>query len=273
MLTLNNNSLAVVRLQLQLRQLGFYNGLIDGFFDETIRQAVKSFQTEYDLQIDGIVGPQSQTVLNTLCANGFHVLFLHCSAGPEGRDAKADVITLFHQLPAHIDNDYCYFKGRKVLKSETVGQQIQLHDGNFYTITGTELSGRGWSRPGYSDIIELDGTLVNIHRYNNDNQIHEWEQTWGVLGTTLLNRNARHICYIGGMSADMRQVKDTRTDAQAATMYDYIYDTVEAHPDIIIAGHNQVQNKGCPSFDVPQYLRGIGIKEHNIANWSNKLRI
>lgn len=236
MLTLNNNSLSVVRLQLQLRQLDFYSGLIDGFFDETVRQSVKAFQKAYQLNDDGIVGPKTQTVLNTLCANGYHILFLHCAASREGQDFKAEAIAKMHTTPV-------------------------------------SAGGRGWSRPGYADVIELDGELVNIHKYNDDNMIHEWEQTFGVHGSTLLNRNARHVCYIGGMTADNRQPKDTRTDGQKITMYDYIWQNLKVNPKVIIAGHNQVQNKACPSFDVPEYLRSIGIVEYNIGNWSSKLRI
>jgi N-acetylmuramoyl-L-alanine amidase len=133
--------------------------------------------------------------------------------------------------------------------------------------------GRGWSKPGYADVIETSGKLVNIWKYNEDNLINEWEQTWGVLGTTLLNRNARHVCYIGGMTADMRMPKDTRTPGQLLTMYNYVHDIVKHNPKIIIAGHNQVQNKACPSFDVPKYLESIKIPAFNIANWSSKLKI
>ena len=72
MLTLNSNSLAVVRLQMQLRQLDFYAGLIDGFYDETMRNAVIEFQKNYQLVPDGIAGPKTLTVANTVCANGFY---------------------------------------------------------------------------------------------------------------------------------------------------------------------------------------------------------
>lgn len=236
MLKLNSNSLAVVRLQLQLRQLDLYKGFIDGFFDETVRQAVKIFQTAYNLHPDGIVGPKTQAVINTICANGYHILFLHCAATPEGRNNTAADIVAFHTLPIA--------KG-----------------------------GRGWSKPGYADIIELDGKLVNIHPYNDDNLIHSWEETWGVHGSTLLNRNARHICYIGGMTKDLKGVKDTRTSGQLATMEKYIKDAIKGNSKLIIVGHNQVQHKGCPSFDVPSYLTSIGVEDYNIGKWSDKLKI
>jgi hypothetical protein len=272
MLTLNSNSLQVVRLQLQLRQTGHYDGLITGMFDDNTRIAVKAFQRAYNLTSDGIAGPRTQTVINTICANGFHILFLHCAASPEGRITDtADTLILGHMLPNKANG--CLFMGQNTTIDKVIGQRIPLTNGKFYTITGRELSGRGWSRPGYSDVIELSGKLVNIFKYNEDDFINEWEQTWGVHGSTLLNRNARHVCYIGGMSADMKQVKDTRTKEQTETLTKYVLETIEKHPNIIVAGHNQVQNKACPSFDVPQWLGSIGVHEYNIGQWSNRLRI
>lgn len=237
MLTLNTTGLQVVRLQLQLRQLDYFKGHIDGYFDETIMQAVKAFQTANKLQADGIVGPVTQNALNAATADGWHVLFLHCAATPEGRDIKAEQIVQFHTLPV-------------------------------------EKGGRGWSKPGYSDVIELSGKLVNIWSWDSDNQIKEWEQTWGVHGSTLLNRNARHLCYIGGTAADNINIpKDTRTPGQLASMEICIKFCLLRNPKLIIAGHNQVQQKGCPSFDVPAYLRSIGVAEWNIAQWGRGFAI
>jgi N-acetylmuramoyl-L-alanine amidase len=237
MLTLNTTGLQVVRLQMQLRQLNYFRGNIDGYFDETIMQAVKAFQTANKLQADGIVGPVTQNALNAATADGWHVLFLHCAATPEGRDVKAEQVVQFHTLPV-------------------------------------EKGGRGWSKPGYSDIIELSGRLVNVWAWDSDNQIKEWEQTWGVHGSTMLNRNARHLCYIGGTEAGNINIpKDTRTEGQMGTMETYIKFCLLRNPKIIIAGHNQVQQKGCPSFDVPKYLRSIGIPEWNIGQWSSKFAI
>ncbi|WP_314511135.1 hypothetical protein [Xanthocytophaga agilis] len=35
-------------------------------------------------------------------------------------------------------------------------------------------------------------------------------------------------------------------------------------PNVKIAGHNQFDNKGCPSFFVPAWLKQLGIPKHNI---------
>lgn len=275
MLTLNTTGLQVVRLQLQLRQLDYFKGHIDGYFDETVMQAVKAFQTANKLQSDGIVGPVTQNALNTATADGWHVLFLHCAATPEGRDDKADTLVLGHYLPAKLQNGNVIFNGKEMSAASVVGQKINLPSGTVYTITGREIyGGRGWSKPGYSDIIELSGRLVNVWSWDSDNQIKEWEQTWGVHGSTLLNRNARHLCYIGGTEADNINIqKDTRTPGQLAAMEISIKFCLLRNPKLIIAGHNQVQQKGCPSFDVPVYLRSIGIPEWNIAQWGRGFAI
>ncbi|MFZ5945452.1 MAG: L,D-transpeptidase family protein [Bacillota bacterium] len=45
----------VVELQERLRELGFYNGVIDGIFDADVHSAVKDFQIDNRLAADGIV--------------------------------------------------------------------------------------------------------------------------------------------------------------------------------------------------------------------------
>lgn len=126
---------------------------------------------------------------------------------------------------------------------------------------------KGWSRPGYSDVIELDGSLKNIYPWDINDDVDLWEFTWG---TKKLNKNSRHICYIGGVDAnDINKAKDTRTEKQLETMELYIKFMLKMYPELIVVGHNQVQRKACPSFDVPTYLESIGIKKNNIGHWKS----
>ena len=121
--------------------------------------------------------------------------------------------------------------------------------------------GRGWSKPGYTDLILLDGSLQNLTPFDQDDEVDGFEITNGVRG---INSISRHICYIGGMDKANRYAKDTRTDAQLEAMDVYLKYMVLRHPTILIAGHNQFSTKACPSFDVPTDLRSIGIEEKNI---------
>ena len=53
--------------------------------------------------------------------------------------------------------------------------------------------------------------------------------------------------------------KHTRTEAQKEALKQYVLDFHSRHPDVAIVGHNALSAKACPSFDVPAWLREIGI--------------
>ncbi|NQT98160.1 MAG: peptidoglycan-binding protein [Candidatus Marinimicrobia bacterium] len=53
----------VRKIQDRLKSLGFYRSSIDGMFGGGTDAAVKTYQSEKDLQVDGIVGPQTWKVL------------------------------------------------------------------------------------------------------------------------------------------------------------------------------------------------------------------
>lgn len=131
-------------------------------------------------------------------------------------------------------------------------------------IVNYHINNKGWSRPGYSDIIELDGKVVNVRKYDDDEKVSDWEFTNGIL--TQFNRNARHVCYVGGIGMD-RKAKDTRTDKQIEALTEYVMRTIYAHLNIVIAGHRCFQQKACPSFDVAKWLRSIGVAERNVGDF------
>lgn len=159
-------------------------------------------------------------------------LVIHCTATPEGREVTKEDVIRWHTSPV-------------------------------------EKGGRGWKHPGYADIIYLNGERVNIVPHNEDDIVDPWEITNGAPG---LNTNSRHVVYAGGMDKENKHPKDTRTKEQLAALECYVKNVIQLHPKILVLGHNQApgaNGRACPSFDVPTWLRFIGISEDNIYKVQN----
>ena len=150
-------------------------------------------------------------------------LILHCSATPQGRNVTKEDIIKWHTAP--------------------------------------KPEGRGWSRVGYSDMIALNGDLINLQDWDQDADIESNEFTNGARG---YNAVSRHVVYVGGMDKAYKYAKDTRTVPQEEALITYVRFHILRYPWIKILGHNQISSKACPSFDVPFWLRSHCIGEDNI---------
>src|SRR5690625_1705254 len=53
----------VIELQARLQYIGFYNGKIDGVFGWSTYWALRNFQYEFGMDIDGIAGPKTKEKL------------------------------------------------------------------------------------------------------------------------------------------------------------------------------------------------------------------
>lgn len=73
------------------------------------------------------------------------------------------------------------------------------------------------------------------------------------------NANSIGICYIGGVAADGKTPKDTRTPAQRNAMKDLVMQLLRQYPRATVHGHNEFAAKACPSFDVRAWLKAEGI--------------
>jgi len=126
--------------------------------------------------------------------------------------------------------------------------------------TDPKPQGRGWRQVGYSDMIHLNGEIQNLVNYDEDQWVESGEITNGAKG---FNSVSRHVVYVGGTDKDGNP-KDTRTPHQHAALYAYVVETISKHPDIKVLGHNQVSNKACPSFNVPQWMLLMNLPKQNI---------
>jgi N-acetylmuramoyl-L-alanine amidase len=152
------------------------------------------------------------------------LLIIHCTATPKGMAVTSKMIRAWHTDPTP--------------------------------------KGRGWKQVGYADMIHLNGEVENLVEYNEDDKVDPWEITNGTAG---INYMARHVVYVGGCDKANKNPEDTRTPEQLTALRNYVISTIAQHPNIKVGGHNQFdKNKACPSFDVPAWLKSIGVKPENI---------
>jgi N-acetylmuramoyl-L-alanine amidase len=101
---------------------------------------------------------------------------------------------------------------------------------------------RGFNDIGYHFLIHLDGT-IETGRPIELPGAH----------TSYQNQNSIGICYVGGMTKDMKKAKDTRTKEQKDSLIKLMHDLIyKYNQDMTIHGHNEFANKACPSFNVKE---------------------
>ena len=103
--------------------------LPDGIFGKITEEAVRSFQSENGLKVDGIVGPATLAKLGIAVAAGLKKskrtiteIIVHCTATPEGKDYTVEDIRKWH--------------------------------------TAKPPQGRGWSDIGYHYVIDRKGHIL-----------------------------------------------------------------------------------------------------------------
>ncbi|QDP57247.1 MAG: putative endolysin [Prokaryotic dsDNA virus sp.] len=125
----------------------------------------------------------------------------------------------------------------KIIVHCTASPELRPHDVNDIRLWHQE---RGWDDIGYHYLIHIDGTIEEgrpIERYG----IHTAGQNYNSIG----------VCYVGGMTKDMKSPKDTRTKEQKDSLIKLIQQLIyKYNKDMTIHGHNEFSNKACPCFDV-----------------------
>ena len=101
---------------------------------------------------------------------------------------------------------------------------------------------RGFNDIGYHYVIHLDGK-ISVGRPIEKVGAHCAYENRGSIG----------ICYVGGMTKDMRKPKDTRTQAQKDSLIKLMHELIyKYNKDMTIHGHNEYANKSCPCFNVQE---------------------
>ena len=98
---------------------------------------------------------------------------------------------------------------------------------------------RGWSDIGYHYVIDIKGN-INAGRPIELMGSH----------TRGENKYSIGVAYVGGVEADGKTPKDTRTKAQKDSIIRLVKKLKGCYPDVSIHGHNEFSNKACPSYNV-----------------------
>lgn len=114
-------------------------------------------------------------------------------------------------------------------------------EGKDFTVADIDKwhKARGWQGIGYHYVVYRDGS------------VHEGRNI-AVAGahTSGYNKNSIGVCYIGGVAADGKTPKDTRTAAQRRALRVLVEQLKKQFPKATVHGHYEFAAKACPSFKI-----------------------
>jgi hypothetical protein len=196
-----------------------------------------------------------------MAAKKLEYLIIHTTDTPYDREVIPDDIYLWH-LGALRNTDGSYtFKGKRYTADSIKNVMLTLPSGK--QLHASKSNGRGWTRVGYSDMIQRSGKIVNLVPYTFDDVLTEWEIT---NGATNYNSISRHVVLVGGWYKDGSKVssKDNLptidvlyTTEQIETLKSYIAAQLQIVPTLKVIGHQDVSTKTCPNFNVKEWFKTI----------------
>lgn len=225
--------------QRRLTALGYDPGPADGIRGPKTIAAIKGFQKDYGLVVDGIAGKQTRAALK------------QAETAPKSKKPEPDKSAI--QKPAPIGN--APISGAKAppnaasLKLLDTARPIKeliwhcsaTREGQDFTVEDIRSwhKQRGWSDIGYHYVVYRDGRIMA-------------GRPIGQIGAHVEGHNTGTVgcCYVGGVNAENTRPKDTRTPAQIASMLWLTEQLVKKFPIKLVTGHNIYANKACPSFYV-----------------------
>lgn len=128
--------------------------------------------------------------------------------------------------------------------------------------------GLGFNRPGFDYLVQPDGRLEAILPETHPNDVDVWGCSEGADG---ISGTFRFLAYVGGRSkatatGKAGKAKDTRTEAQKATLATVVAFYVRRFPEIQVLGWDEVPAKkgtGNPGFALIPWLKEHGISAEN----------
>lgn len=216
--------------------------VVDGIFGRKTDEAVRSIQERLELVVDGKYGPQTRAALKQFLAP------VQPGRAEPDKTAMQQTVDRLH-VPSN-DNVAAApsnVASLQLLDTSRFIDTIFVHctatpEGRDFTVADIRAwhKARGWSDIGYHYVVYRDGRIM-LGRPVGQVGAHVADHNTGSIGIT----------YVGGVAADGKTAKDTRTPAQRASMLWLVSALKAKHPRITkVRGHNEVAAKACPSFIV-----------------------
>lgn len=208
----------------------------DSIWGKLTTEAVKAYQREHSLTPDGVAGPR------TLAAMGISAMTQQTQQNASSIDSVFSCGVTLKKSKRRIDEIIVHCTATPEGCPRTVEQIRQQH------------KAQGWSDIGYHILVTLDGQ-AHLGRDMDISGAHAEGH----------NSHSIGVCYVGGVEnrpgvayKDMK-AKDTRTEAQKATLMALLMDLRKLYPKARIIGHRDVDTHGkaCPSFDAKFAYRNI----------------
>lgn len=117
------------------------------------------------------------------------------------------------------------------------GQPFTVDD-----IRSWHVNDNGWSDIGYHYVVHLDGS-VHTGRPEAKTGSHCAGHNGDSIG----------ICYVGGLTAEGKKPKDTRTPAQKEALRKLVDSLKTRYPGATLHGHREFARKDCPSFPIEDF--------------------
>lgn len=201
---------------------------------------VRAFQKKHGLVVDGIVGPQTRKV--------YAEIILPPSSGAKKEPDKSAINVKPKPAASSVKVSGPFDKPIPLIDTSRFIDELIVHctatpEGEWFDRNDVNAwhKQRGWVMIGYHYLVLTDGTI-------------QVGRPIGMIGSHVKGHNKETIgiAYVGGLTADAKKPKDTRTQEQINAIFWLCQALVDKYKiKKPIKGHYEYDaGKACPSFNV-----------------------